>query len=212
MGNKSSPISFRIGYKKGWLSRWFGGKKYQDYLEDDYNIRQFLAKKLRFMSVDRVEMERNPDALNISIYTARPGLIIGSGGSGVEDLKVKITKILKNKIPVRMEIQEYKYAETSASIMAEQMAELLEKRMPYRRVLKQALEKISSNRDVKGVKLEISGRLDGKEIARTEHLAKGSLPLQTIRADINYARSIAYTTYGTIGIKIWIYKGEIFLN
>ena len=97
MGNKSSPISFRIGYKKGWLSRWFGGKKYQDYLEDDYNVRQFLANKLRFMSVDRVEIERNPDALSISIFTARPGLIIGSGGSGVEELKVKIAKILKSE-------------------------------------------------------------------------------------------------------------------
>lgn len=210
MGNKTSPISFRIGYKKGWLSRWFGGKKYQNFLEDDINVRNFLNKKLRFMGVDRVEMERSPDSLNIAILTSRPGLIIGSGGSGVEDLKNKVSELLTNKTQVKMEIQEYKYPETSARIMAEQIAELIEKRMPFRRVMKQTLEKISANRDVKGVKIEIAGRLDGNEIARTEHVSKGSLPLQTVRADINYAKATAYTTYGAVGIKIWVYKGEVF--
>ncbi len=210
MGQKTSPISFRIGYKRIWLSRWFGGKKYQDYLEDDFNIRQFLTKKLRFMSIDRINMERSSDMLNIIIFTARPGLIIGTGGSGVEKLKKDIIKILKVKIPIKMEVQEYKNPESSARIMSEQMAELIEKRMPHRRVLKQALEKITSSRDVKGAKVEVAGRLGGSEIARTEHLSKGSLPLQTIRADIDYAKATAYTTYGTIGIKVWVYKGEIF--
>ena len=210
MGNKSSPISFRVGYKKAWLSRWFGGKKYQAFLEDDVNVRDFLTKKLRFMGVDRVEMERSSDAFNVIIHTSRPGLIIGSGGSGVEDLKKKVAKLLVNKVPVKIEIQEYKNPESSARIMAEQMAEQIEKRMPFRRVMKQTLEKISTSRDVKGVKIEIAGRLDGNEIARTERLGKGSLPLQTVRADIGYARATAYTTYGTIGVKIWIYKGEVF--
>jgi len=210
MGQKTSPISFRVGYKKGWLSRWFGGKNYRNYLEDDFNVRQFLTKKLRFMGIDRINMERSSDMLNIIIFTSRPGLIIGTGGSGVEKLKKDTIEILKVKIPVKMEVQEYKYPESSAHIMAEQMAELIEKRMPHRRVLKQALEKITSSRDVKGAKVEVAGRLGGSEIARTEHLSKGSLPLQTIRADIDYARATAYTTYGTIGIKVWVYKGEIF--
>jgi small subunit ribosomal protein S3 len=210
MGQKTSPISFRIGYKRGWLSRWFGGKKYQAYLEDDFNVRAFLTKRLRFMGVDKVHMERSSDMLNIIVYTSRPGLIIGTGGSGVEKLKVEVAKLLKIKVPVKMEIQEYKYPETSAHIMAEQMAEQIEKRMPHRRVLKQALEKIMANREVKGAKVEVAGRLDGNEIARTEHLSRGSLPLQTIRADIDYAKATAYTTYGTVGIKVWVYKGEIF--
>jgi small subunit ribosomal protein S3 len=212
MGQKTSPISFRVGYKKDWLSRWFGGKNYQAYLEDDHNIRQFLSKKLRFIGVDKIQMERSPDVLNIIVYTSRPGLIIGTGGSGVEKLKAELVKLLKTKVSLKMEIQEYRYPESSAHIMAEQMAEQLEKRMPHRRVLKQTLEKITSSKDVKGAKVEVSGRLGGNEIARTEHLAKGSLPLQTVRADIDYARATAYTTYGTIGIKVWVYKGEIFID
>jgi len=210
MGQKTSPISFRIGYRRGWLSRWFGGKNYPTYLEDDFNVRKFLVKKLRFMGVDKINIERSSDTLNIIITTSRPGLIIGTGGSGVEKLKKDLIKILKTKIPLKMEVQEYRYPESSANIVAEQMAELIEKRMPFRRVLKQTLEKITSSRDVKGAKVEVAGRLGGAEIARTEHLSKGSLPLQTIRADIDYAKAIAYTTYGTVGIKVWIYKGEIF--
>ena len=210
MGQKTSPISFRVGYKRGWLSKWFGGKKYPVYLEDDFNVRQFLTKKLRFLGVDKINMERSSDMLNIIITTSRPGLIIGTGGSGVEKLKKDLTKILKTKIPVKMEVQEYRNPESSANIVAEQIAEQLEKRMPFRRVLKMTLEKVITSRDVKGARLEVAGRLGGAEIARTEHLSKGSLPLQTIRADIDYARAIAYTTYGSVGVKVWIYKGEIF--
>lgn len=210
MGQKTSPIAFRMGYSKRWLSRWFGGKKYAQYLEDDFNVREFLAKRLRFLGVHQINMERSSDMLNIIIFTSRPGLIIGTGGSGVEKLKTEVSKVLKIKVSVKMEIQEYKHPEMSARIMAEQMAESIEKRMPYRRVLKQTLEKISVNKDAKGVRLEIAGRLNGNEIARTEHLSRGSLPLQTIRADIDFAKATAYTTYGAVGIKVWIYKGEIF--
>jgi small subunit ribosomal protein S3 len=207
MGQKISPTSLRISVNKDWKSRWFNAKNYSHFLKEDMTIREFLDKKLKNMSVDRVEIERGPDVLSITIKTARPGLIIGRGGTGVEDLKSELAKLIKRKTAIRLDIQEFKSPETSARIMAEQMAEQIEKRIPYRRVLKQALAKIAANRDTKGVKVNISGRLDGNEIARTEHLEEGSLPLQTLRADIDFAEATAYTTYGTVGIKVWIYKG-----
>ena len=148
--------------------------------------------------------------LKVLIFTARPGLIIGRGGTGVEDLKSSIRSLLKKKVGVRIEIQEIKSPEASASIMAESIVDQIEKRIPYRRIMKQTLSKIMANKDVRGVKIRISGRLDGAEIARSEHLEEGSLPLQTLRADIDFARATAITTYGTIGVKVWIYKGERF--
>ncbi len=210
MGQKISPISFRVGINKDWLSRWFGHKKYVGYLKGDVAVRDFLNKRLKNMAVDRVELERGADALNILIFTARPGLIIGRGGTGVEDLKSAIRNLLKKKVAVRIEIQEIKNPEASASIMAESIVDQIEKRIPYRRVMKQTLSKMLANKDVKGAKIQISGRLDGAEIARSEHLEEGSLPLQTLRADIDFARATAMTTYGTVGIKVWIYKGERF--
>lgn len=223
MGQKISPTSFRIGVHKGWRSRWFGlGKKYTEFFREDYAIRTFLNKKLKNMSVDRVEIERSPDVLNIIIYTARPGLIIGRGGTGAEDLKKEIQKKVKSpdaqrsgprqnrrgKTAVKIEIQEFKNPETSASIMAESVAEQIERRLPFRRVMKQVLSKIMANKkEVLGAKLELAGRLNGAEIARTEHLEEGNLPLQTLRAEIDYAKRTAYTTYGTIGVKVWVYKG-----
>ena len=162
------------------------------------------------MAVDRVELERGADALNILIFTARPCLIIGRGGTGAEDLKSAIRDLLKRKVSVRIEIQEIKNPEASASIMAESIVDQIEKRIPFRRVMKQMLSKIMANREVKGAKIQIGGRLDGAEIARSEHLEEGSLPLQTLRADIDFARATAITTYGTVGIKVWIYKGEVF--
>lgn len=212
MGHKISPISFRLGFQKKWLSRWFGfGKKYTKFFREDYEIRQFLSKKLRNMSVDRVEIERSPDWLNIIIHTARPGLIIGRGGTGAEDLKKAIQKLINRSPGVRLDVQEYKNPESSAAIMAESAVEQIERRIPYRRTLKQTLAKIMTNRkEVRGAKVEISGRLDGGEIARTEHLEEGNLPLQTLRADIDFAKRTAFTTYGTVGIKVWIYKGVKF--
>jgi small subunit ribosomal protein S3 len=213
MGQKTSPISFRIGINKDWLSRWFGFKRYKDFLKDDISVREFLNKKLKNMAVDRIELERGTDFLNIVIHTARPGLIIGRGGAGVEELRSAVKDLLKKKINnIRLEIQEVKNPETSAAIMAESIAEQIEKRIPYRRVMKQALAKIMSNKDVNGAKIQISGRLDGAEIARSEHLEEGNLPLQTIRANIDFAKSTAVTTYGTVGVKVWIYKGLIWNN
>lgn len=206
MGQKTSPISMRLGFSKDWKSRYFGGKDFIGHLKEDVKIREFLAKRLRFMGVDKVEIERNPGVMRVIIHTSRPGLIIGRGGTGSEELKKEIDKLIKSKIQVKIDIQEYKNPETSAAIMAEQITERIERRMPFRRVIKQTLAKIISNKAVKGAKIEIKGRLDGAEIARTEHVQEGPMPLQTLRADIDFAKSTAYTTYGTVGIKVWIYR------
>ena len=173
-------------------------------------IRKFLEKKIKNMSVDRVEIEKSPDTISIIIYTARPGLIIGRGGTGIEDLKREIQKLIKRKTAVRLDVREFKNPEMSAKVMADSVSEQIERRLPFRRTMKQSLSKIMANREVKGAKIRMSGRLDGAEIARTEHLEEGNLPLQTLRADIDFAKSKAMTTYGTVGIKVWIYKGEKF--
>ena len=207
MGQKISPTSFKLSINKDWKSRWFGARKYPEFLKEDLAIRKILTARLKNMSVDRVEIERSPDVLSVIISTARPGLIIGRGGTGIEDLKKEIVKMIKRKTAVRIDVQEFKSPEMSAAIMAESMVEQIEKRTPYRRVLKQTLAKIIANRGVKGAKVNIAGRLDGNDIARTEHWEQGSLPLQTLRADVDYAKSTAHTTYGTVGVKVWIYKG-----
>jgi len=180
------------------------------YLKDDLKVRTFLEKKLKNMGIDRIELERGTDVLNIVVHTSRPGFLIGRGGAGVEELKDAVRKLLKNKISVRLEIQEIKNPESSAKVMAESMVEQIEKRIPFRRIMKQTLAKIMANRQNKGAKIMLGGRLDGAEIARSEHLEEGSLPLQTLRADIDFARVTAHTTYGTVGVKVWIYKGEKF--
>lgn len=210
MSQKISPTSFRIGFNKDWLSRWFSSKKYKEMLEEDVKIRKFLDKKIKNMSIDRVEIEKSPDIISIIIYTARPGLIIGRGGTGIEDLKKEIQKLIKRKTAVKLDIREFKNPEMSAKIMADSLAEQIERRLPFRRTMKQSLSKIMANREVKGAKIRMSGRLDGAEIARTEHLEEGNLPLQTLRANIDFAKSTALTTYGTVGIKVWVYKGEMF--
>lgn len=210
MGHKISPTSFRTGIQKDWLSRWFGQRKYIPLLKDDVAVRAFLEKKMKNMSVDRVEIERGTDLLNIIIFSSRPGLLIGRGGTGIDDLKTAIRKVLKKKVGVRIEIQEIKNPESSAAIMAESIADQIEKRLPFRRIMKQTLAKIIASKQAKGAKIQLSGRLDGAEIARTEHLEEGNLPLQTLRADIDYAKYTARTTYGAIGIKVWIFKGLTF--
>jgi len=210
MGHKVSPTSFKLSVSKDWKSRWFGDKKYSEFLKEDLAVRDFLAKKLRGMSVDRVEIERSPDVLSIVVHTARPGLIIGRGGTGIEDLKLELRKLIKRRTAIRLDVQEFKNPEASALIVAESMVEQIEKRISYRRILKQTLAKIMASRKVLGAKVLVAGRLDGNEIARTEHLEQGSLPLQTLRADIDYAKATAYTTYGTVGVKVWIYKGMRF--
>ncbi|PJE51361.1 MAG: 30S ribosomal protein S3 [Candidatus Yanofskybacteria bacterium CG10_big_fil_rev_8_21_14_0_10_36_16] len=208
MGHKISPTSLRVGISKDWKSKWFGARKYKDLLKEDYAVREFLTKRLKNMSVEKIEIERSPDTFIIAITTARPGLIIGRSGAGVEELKTKIKKLLGNnlKVNVKIDILEFKNPESSANIMAESIAEQIERRVPFRRVIKQTLSKILAGRDVKGAKVQVAGRLNGAEIARTEHLEEGNLPLQTIKADIDYAQKTAHTTYGTIGVKVWIYR------
>jgi len=225
MGQKVHPTGFRIGQIFPWKSRWFSKNQYQDYLKQDVHIRQFLEKKLGRVGIVKVDIERTPSLIKIFIYAARPGLIIGRGGAGVEELNGLLKKNLvkrgfpienfqgkKPKTELRLEINEIKNPESQSPVVAENIAEQLEKRMPYRRVLKQALEKIMDNKDILGAKVMVKGRLGGADIARQERLSKGRIPLQTLRANIDYSAKTAYTTWGTVGVKVWIYKGEVFDN
>jgi small subunit ribosomal protein S3 len=209
MAHKVHPKAFRIKGIEDWQSRGFYQKNLPLLLEEDFKIREFLKKKIGKMGIEKIEIERFPAKINIIIFTARPGLIIGRGGEGVEKLKKEIEeKIIKRKGECKIEIREVKNPWLSASLVAQWMAEQIEKRTPYRRVLKGALNKVMAQKGVKGCKVELAGRLDGIEIARREWLKKGKLPRQTIRADIDYAENRAYCTYGVVGVKVWIYKGE----
>ncbi len=216
MGQKIHPTSFRLGVTKGWPVRWFMKGSYARFLEEDEAIRTTIMKKIGLAGISAIEIERTQGNLRIAIKAARPGLIIGRGGKGVEELNRAIAnairRVRKSKAPVPMSvnIEELKRSEMSALYVAQQIAWDLEKRMPFRRTMKKYLEQVMQSKEVKGVKIYLSGRLDGNEIARRESLSRGSLPLQTLRADIDYGLATAYTTYGTIGIRVWIYKGEIF--
>jgi len=214
MAHKVHPKSYRLKELSSWDSRWLDEKKFPQYLEEDFKVRDFLKKKLAKFGMEKVEIERFPGKLNIIISSARPGLIIGRGGSGIEELKkVLEQKVIKNKgtkKEIKIEIREIKDVWASAALSVQYIAQQIEKRFPFRRVMKQALDKIMSSRQVKGARIEMSGRLNGAEIARREWLQKGRLPRQTLRADIDFIQDQAYCTYGTIGIKVWIYKGEKF--
>lgn len=211
MSHKVHPKAFRIKGIDSWSSRGFYEKRFAKDLEVDVGIREFLQSRIGKLGVEKIDIERFPGRINVIIFTARPGLIIGRGGEGVDRLRKELEKmILKEKLEMKIEIREVKNPWTSAPLVAQWMAAQIEKRIPFRRVLKQSLEKIMANKGVEGARAELSGRLDGNEIARREWLKKGRLPRQTIRADIDYARDAAYCTYGKVGIKIWIYKGEKF--
>ena len=212
MGQKIHPKSFRIGINKPWHSRWFNLKESPRLLEEDYKIREFIYKKAKTCRIESVDIERKAGDTKIIIKTARPGLLIGRQGKGIEDLQKGLAKLLKTKSHIDISIEEVKHPEISGEIVAQSIAEDIEKRMPYRRVLKQYITKVIQRKEVLGVKIMLSGRLDGTEIARNEWLKEGKLPLSTIRADIDYGFTEARCTYGTIGIKVWIYKGEKFLN
>ncbi len=216
MGQKINPNSFRLGITKNWPVRWFIKGNYAKYLEEDEAIRKTIMKKIGLAGVAAIEIERTQGNLRVFIKAARPGLIIGRGGKGMEDLNREVAEALrkvrksKNKIALSVNVEELKRSEVSAAYIGQQIAWDLEKRIRFRRTMKKYLEQVLQNRDVKGVKILLSGRLDGNEIARREWLAKGSLPLQTLRADIDYAKVTAHTVAGTVGIRVWIYKGEIF--
>lgn len=214
MGQKTHPTSFRLGTIYTWKSTWFHKKKYADYLLQDIHFRTLIEKKLRDAAVARVEIERSEKETKISIFSSRPGIIIGRGGTGIEELKKYIISNLPEdfqlKNEIKINIEEIRNPATNAKLVGLSVAEQLEKRVSFRRALKQALDRTAQADGVKGVKIMVSGRLNGAEMSRREWLSKGKMPLHTIRADIDFARVNAYTTYGLIGVKVWIYKGEIF--
>lgn len=211
MAKKVHPKAFRIRKTEDWDSRGIYEKDFSLKLEEDFKIRRFLEEKIGELGLEKIEIERFPAKINIIISTARPGLIIGRGGEGVEKLKEELEKkILKTSSELKIEIREVKNPWTSAVLVAKWMASQVEKRVGYRKVLKQALDKIMVQKGVEGAKVQLAGRLDGIEIARTEWLKKGRLPRQTLRANIDFAEDRAYCTYGVVGVKVWIYKGEKF--
>lgn len=214
MTHKVHPRAFRLGYTTDWKSRWFNRKKYKEYLKQDYYLREFIISRLKQAAIKEIEIKRSANSINIVIHAARPGIIIGRGGTGIQEIKREIIdKIFKGQtkdLDIKLDIEEIKKPETHAQIVAQSIAEQLERRMPFRRVMKQTLSKVMQSPEVKGVKISISGRLGGTEMARREWLKAGEMPLQTLRADIDYAHINAYTTYGVIGVKVWVYKGEKF--
>ena len=208
MGQKVNPHGLRVGIIKGWDSSWYANKKdYSKNLKEDYEIRAFLKKTYYSAALSRIKIERVAQKVVVDIFTARPGILIGKAGAGVEQMKKEISKFAPGKTIV-VNIKEVKRPDGDAQLIAESIAAQLEKRMSFRRAMKQALGKAMRS-GVKGVKIMVSGRLDGAEIARSEHYHEGSIPLQTLRADIDYGLAEAFTTYGMLGVKCWVYNGEI---
>lgn len=220
MGHKINPNSFRLGIVKPWQSRWIAKKGFGTLLEEDMVIRNTVKEKIAQAGVVAIDIARTANQCRITVRAARPGLVIGRGGQGAEDLKKAIEQALRRLARARpvsvqsvnLTIEELRRSEASAPLAAQQLAWELEKRMPFRQATKKAVEQLMQNREVLGAKIRVAGRLDGAEISRDEWLAKGKLPLQTLRANIDYGEATAYTTYGTIGIKVWIYKGEVFAS
>lgn len=213
MGNKVHPTGIRIGITTDWQSRWFGAKKiYREQLRKDIEIRDLITKKWKAAAIASVHIERSANAVRLIIHTSRPGVLIGRGGTGIEDLTRAVKKqfFAGKKVELKVEVIEVKNADMNAMLVAQQVAEQLEKRIPFRRVLKGMLDQVEANKGVEGVKIEICGRLGGAEMSRREWLSRGKIPLHTLRADIDFARAEARTTYGVIGVKVWIYKGERF--
>lgn len=211
------PYAHRLGVIRDWKSRWFAAnpKQYRENVMIDTTIRHFLKKRLRGMFVTAIEIERSRQAIRILVKTSRPGLVIGRGGEGSQKLTKEITAVMRKVkgaplLPVKLDIEEVRSPESQAPVVAYMVAEGLEKRQTFRRVLKQTVEKVMANRDVLGVRIGISGRLGGAEMSRQEVIKKGRVPLQTIRADIDFAKEQAYLPYGVIGVKVWIYRGDIF--
>ena len=206
MGQKTNPIGIRLGINKTWDSVWFDEKNYASKLHEDILIREFLNKKLSDASLAKIEVERTTKKISINIYTARPGLVIGKGGSEVESLKKMITKMIG--LEVQINVNEVKNPQLQAVLVGQNIAQQLEKKVNYRRVAKKAIQSTISM-GAEGIKICIGGRLNGADIARSETFREGRVPLHTLRADIDYAHVEALTTFGIIGIKTWIYKGEI---
>ena len=207
MGQKVNPISLRVGVIRTWESRWFAeGKLYAEQLHEDIKLRTHLKKKLKHAGISKIEMERAANKLKVVISTARPGVVIGKKGAGIDALRDELQAMTHNE--VRLNIQEVRKPDVDAQLVAENIALQLEKRVSWRRALKKALASAIRG-GVRGIKVQVSGRLDGAEIARTEWYNEKSVPLHTLRADIDYGTAEAATTYGIIGLKVWIYKGDV---
>ena len=207
MGQKVHPNGFRVGVIKDWNSKWYAdSKNFGDYLVEDYQIRKYVKKKLFISGISKIEIERTAKFVKVNVYTAKPGLVIGKGGNFAETLKVELEKMINKE--VNLNIVEVKNIDTDAQLVAENIAGQLERRISFRRAMKQCMQKAIKGGAL-GIKTAVSGRLGGADMARTEFYKEGNIPLQTLRADIDYGFAEADTTYGKIGVKVWIYKGEI---
>ena len=206
MGQKVNPHGLRVGVIKGWDSKWYAGKDYEKFLLEDIKIREFIKEKLFLSGISKVEIERASNKARISIHTAKPGMVIGRQGSNIELLKSDLKKMTESAIEIN--IVEVKTPDMDATLVAENIAAQLERRIAFRRAMKQCVAR-TMRMGAKGIKITCGGRLGGAEIARSESYREGSIPLHTLRADIDYGTAEAHTTYGRIGIKVWIYKGEV---
>ena len=207
MGQKVNPHGLRVGVIKDWDSKWYADKKsFNEYLVEDHKIREYVKKKLFLSGISKIEIERAANKIKLSVYTAKPGMVIGRGGSGVEELRTDIEKMTKKSVVVNVE--EIKVAELDAQLVAENIASQLERRVSFRRAMKQSIQRTMRS-GAKGIKTAVSGRLGGADMARTEGYSEGTIPLQTLRADIDYGFAEADTTYGKLGVKVWLYKGEV---
>lgn len=206
MGQKVNPHGLRVGIIKDWDTKWYAEKDFADYLIEDVNIRKFIKKKLYASGVSKIAIERTAGRVKISVYTAKPGIVIGKNGQAIEELKNELQKMTKQKVAVN--IEEIRRPELDAQLVAENIALQLENRVTFRRAMKQAMGR-TMKFGAKGIKTMVSGRLGGADIARSETYHEGTIPLQTLRADIDYGFAEADTTYGKLGVKVWIYKGEV---
>ncbi|RFU70238.1 30S ribosomal protein S3 [Bacillus sp. V59.32b] len=206
MGQKVNPIGLRIGIIRDWESKWYAGKDYADLLHEDLRVREYIAKRLSDASVSKVEIERAANRINISVHTAKPGMVIGKGGTEVEALRKALNQLTGKRVHIN--IIEIKRADLDAKLVAENIARQLENRVSFRRAQKQAIQR-TMRAGAQGIRTQVSGRLGGADIARAEHYSEGTVPLHTLRADIDYAHAEADTTYGKLGVKVWIYRGEV---
>jgi len=207
MGQKVNPHGLRVGIIKDWSSTWYADKKeFSDKLIEDYKIRKYLKNLLKASGIDKLTIERKGEKVKVNIFTAKPGMIIGKGGAAIEELKKNLAKLVNKQIDLN--IVEVKDVDLSATLVAENIAAQLERRISFRKAMKQSMQK-TMKMGALGIKTAVSGRLGGAEIARTEHYSEGTIPLQTLRADIDYGFAEAKTTFGIIGVKVWIYKGEV---
>jgi small subunit ribosomal protein S3 len=206
MGQKVNPHGLRVGVIKDWDSKWYAEGDFADYLVEDYKIRKFLKKRLYSSGISKIEIERASERVKVIIYTAKPGVVIGRGGAAIEELKAEVQKLTDKKLLI--DIKEIRKPEKDAQLVAESIAQQLENRVSFRRAMKSTMGR-SMKAGVKGIKAAVGGRLGGADIARTEFYSEGTIPLQTLRADIDYGFAEADTTYGKLGVKVWIYNGEV---